>query len=168
MNYRFLYFRLYLKIFKDLLFRSFEANFLCFRIVICGPLPLPSPILSSLCLSLSLFLSSTHSFSVLCLPVAWLLKKNGQSAFEKSPILGRSPKALPGYSLRGQRLKSPLSFNPFFTSTPITLRSHEPLCFSIIWKSKKIPCLVTFFSSIFLRRNEMKNWVPGLVHIIMC
>lgn len=74
----------YLKIFKDLLFEEGGADFLSFRIVICGPLPLPPPIHPR---------PSLLSFSTFA-------KEEGEAASSR-----RGPEALPGYSLRSRRLK---------------------------------------------------------------
>lgn len=78
----------YLKIFKDLLFVPLGeggGDFLSFRIVICGPLPLPPPI---------------HPPPPLLLPFSLAEEEGEAASSRRGPILGRGPQALPGYSLR--------------------------------------------------------------------
>lgn len=103
----------YLKIFKDLLFEG-GGDFLSFRIVICGPLPLPPPIHPR---------PSLLSFSTFA-------KEEGEAASSR-----RGPEALPGYSLRSRRLKITLSSRPPLPSSKSFISPFflDFVCLQSVW-----------------------------------
>lgn len=98
----------YLKIFRDLLFRSPDAKFLSLRIVICGPLALPS-------------FPPASFFAPLYLCHA--IEKERAARVRPERVRSRSkPEGSSGLFITGSETKTTLSLRPFFTGTFIVQR----------------------------------------------
>ena len=131
------------------------------------PLPFRSV---SLSLSLSLSAPRPLSFFRFALACRMIAREERTAGIRERRVRFsvEAPKALPGYSLRGHRLKSLLSFSPFppiihppprpaplFEAT----KMNRPLCLSKVWEnSNSWHCIAYFFFSLSLSLSLLSRW----------